>query len=102
MRTKPRGGLTNALWQMDMGRCYHRDHRYGDGSSLGSRYNKRMVVMTGNQELKYLQMAVNLCNAHIANPQMPAEHGLREIKGYLERVIEHKKNENPDITGVPI
>jgi hypothetical protein len=87
---------------MDMGRCYHRDHRYGDGSSLGSRYNKRMVVMTGNQELKYLQMAVNLCNAHIANPQMPAEHGLREIKGYLERVIEHKKTENPDITGVPI
>lgn len=47
--------------------------------------------MTKNQELKYLQMAVNLCNAHIANPQMPAEHGLKEIKGYLERVIEHQK-----------
>lgn len=58
--------------------------------------------MTDNQQLKYLQMAVNLCNAHIANPQMPAEHGLKEIKGYLERVIEHKKTENPDITGVPI
>ena len=58
--------------------------------------------MTRNQELKYLQMAVNLCNAHIANPQMPAEHGLKEIRGYLERVIEHKKTENPDITGVPI
>ena len=33
---------------------------------------------------------------------MPAEHGLKEIKGYLERVIEHQKNENPEITGVPI
>ena len=96
------GGQAIELWQVDMGRCYYRDHRYGDGSSLGSRYNKRMVIMTGNQELKYLQMAVNLCNAHIANPQMPAQHGLKEIKGYLERVIEHKKNENPDITGVPI
>ena len=98
----PLGVQRNALWQVDMGRCYHRDHRYGDGSSLGSRYNKRVVVMTNNQELKYLQMAVNLCNAHIANPQMPAEHGLKEIKGYLQRVIEHKKNENPDVTGVPI
>lgn len=98
----PLGVQRNALWQVGMGRCYHRDHRYGDGSSLGSRYNKRVVVMTNNQELKYLQMAVNLCNAHIANPQMPAEHGLKEIKGYLQRVIEHKKNENPDVTGVPI
>ena len=102
MRTKLHGGRANALWQVDMGRCYYRDHRYGDGSFLGSRNNKRVVVMTSNQELKYLQMAVNLCNAHIANPQMPAEHGLKEIKGYLERVIEHKKSENPDITGVPI
>ena len=50
--------------------------------------------MTRNQELKYLQMAVNLYNAHITNPQMPAEHGLREIEGYLERVIEHKKEAN--------
>ena len=98
----PHGVQRNELWQVDMGRCYDRDHRYGDGSSLGSRYNKRVVVMTSNQELKYLQMAVNLCNAHIANPQMPAEHGLKEIRGYLERVIEHKKTENPDITGVPI
>lgn len=96
------GGQAIELWQVDMGRCINWDHRYGGGSSLGSRYNKRVVVMTSNQELKYLQMAVNLCNAHIANPQMPAEHGLKEIKGYLERVIEHKKNENPDITGVPI
>lgn len=96
------GDQRNALWQMDLGRYSNRDHRCGGGSNLGSRYNKGVVVMTSNQELKYLQMAVNLCNAHIANPQMPAEHGLKEIKGYLERVIEHKKNENPDITGVPI
>jgi len=96
------GGQRNALWKLDTGRCYYWGHRYGGGSNLGSRYNKRVVVMTSNQELKYLQMAVNLCNAHIANPQMSADHGLKEIKGYLERVIEHKKNENPDITGVPI
>ena len=47
--------------------------------------------MTRNQELKYLQMAVNLCNAHITNPQMPAEHGLREIKGYLSALSNIKK-----------
>ena len=54
--------------------------------------------MTENQELKYLQMAVNLCNAHIANPNMPKTDGLKEIKSYLDRVIEHKKK-NPEITG---
>ena len=98
----PHGVQRNALWQVDMGRCSYRDRLCGGGPSLDNGQYKRMVVMTSNQELKYLQMAVNLCNAHIANPQMPAEHGLKEIKGYLERVIEHKKTENPDITGVPI
>ncbi len=96
------GDQRNEIWKVDLGRYYNRDHRCGGGSSLGSRYNKRVVLMTSNQELKYLQMAVNLCNAHIANPQMPAQNGLQEIKGYLERVIEHQKNENPEITGVPI
>jgi len=57
--------------------------------------------MTDNQELKYLQMAANLCNAHIANPNMPKIDGLKEIKGYLDRIIEHKK-QNPEITGVPV
>ena len=90
------------LWQVDLGRCSYWDRLYGGGPSLDNGQYKRVVVMTSNQELKYLQMAVNLCNAHIANPQMPAENGLKEIKGYLQRVIEHKKTENPDITGVPI
>jgi hypothetical protein len=58
--------------------------------------------MTINQEVKYLQMAVNLCNAHIANPQMPAENGLKEIRGYLERIIEQKQKDNPEVTGVPV
>ena len=31
-----RGGRTNALWQVDMGRYYHRDHRYGGGHHLDS------------------------------------------------------------------
>ena len=57
--------------------------------------------MTKEQELKYLQLAAKLCNAHIANPNMPKVDGLKEIKGYLDRVIEHKK-QDPEITGVPV
>ena len=57
--------------------------------------------MTENQELKYLQLAVNLCNAHIANPNLPKTDGLNEMKGDLQRVIDHKKK-NPEITGVPV
>ena len=57
--------------------------------------------MTENQELKYLQLAANLCSAHIANPNLPKTDGLKEIKGYLDRVIEHKK-QNLEITGVPV
>lgn len=58
--------------------------------------------MTDNQKVKYLQMAVKLCNAYISNPQMNATDGLKEIKGHIERVIEHEKKVNPEITGVPI
>lgn len=57
--------------------------------------------MSPNQELKYLQMAVKLCNAHIANPNIPKTDGLKEIKAYLDRIIEHKK-QNPEIKGVPV
>ena len=40
-----KGWQRNALWQVDMGRCYHRDRLYSGGPSLVNRYSEGVLVM---------------------------------------------------------
>lgn len=41
----PLGVQRNALWQVDMGRCYHRDRLCSGGPSLDNRYSEGVLVM---------------------------------------------------------
>lgn len=39
------GGQHNELWQVELGRYNHRDHRYGGGHHLDNRNSERILVM---------------------------------------------------------
>ena len=74
--TKLHGGRTNALWQVDMGRCYHRDRLCSGGPSLDNRDSEGILVMIESTRHNGNEKALCTCDTcHKEKVLIGARHG---------------------------